>query len=52
MSGSVGAVAILAHTINSVLLLVAVLFERRWRLIFIPIVSWFVVTTLVAMSMH
>jgi hypothetical protein len=32
MSGSVGSAAPLAHTINSVLLLAAILFERRWRL--------------------
>ena len=52
MSGSIGSLAVLAHTTNSVLLLGAILFERRWRLIAIPVFSWFVIGALVAMSVH
>lgn len=52
MSGAVGGSAIITHSLTSVLLLAAVLLERRWSLLPIPFVSWFVFTTLVAMSMH
>ena len=51
-SGTIGSVAILVHTINCVLLLAAVLIERRWRLIAVPLLSWFLAGMLVAMFAH
>ena len=52
MSESVGLAVLLVHTINSVLLLAAFLFERRGRFVTIPLLSWFLIVMLVMMSSH
>jgi hypothetical protein len=52
MSGDIASCVLLVHTINSALFLAAILFERKWRLVAIPIMSWFIVSVLVKMSVH
>lgn len=52
MSLRIGSLVALLHTINSVFLLAAILLERKWGLIAIPLLSWFIVATLVKLSIH
>lgn len=52
MSARIGSLVVLLHTINSAFLLAAILFERKWGLIAIPLLSWFWVATLVKLSIH
>jgi hypothetical protein len=52
MSGDVASCVLLVHTINSALFLAAILFERKWRLGAIPVISWFIVGSLVIMAVH
>jgi hypothetical protein len=52
MSLHIGSLVALLHTINSAFLLAAILFERKWGLIAIPLLSWFIVATLVKLSIH
>ncbi len=52
LSGSFGGAAITAHTATSVLLLAAILIERRFNHIAIPFLSWLFVGILVSMSIH
>lgn len=52
MSHRIGSLVVLLHTINSAFLLSAILFERKWGLIAIPLLSWFMVATLVKLSIH
>jgi len=52
MSGDIASCVLLVHTINSALFLAAILFERKWWLVAIPVISWFIVSTLVIMAVH
>lgn len=52
MSGSFGEAVINAHTTTSILLLAAILYERRFKFIAIPALSWIAVGALVGMSIH
>jgi hypothetical protein len=52
MSLRIGSLVVLLHTINSIFLLAAILFERKWGIIAIPLLSWFMVATLVKLSIH
>jgi hypothetical protein len=52
MSGDIASCVVLVHTINSALFLAAILFERKWMLVVIPVVSWFIVSVLVKMAVH
>jgi hypothetical protein len=52
MAGDIASCVILVNTINSALFLGANLFEHKWRLVPIPIASWFIVSVLVKMAVH
>jgi len=52
MSGDIASCVLLVHSINSALFLTAILFERKWWLVPIPIVSWFIIGALVIMATH
>jgi hypothetical protein len=52
MSGDIASCVLLVHTINSALFLAAILFERKWRLVALPVVSWFIIGALVIMTVH
>jgi hypothetical protein len=51
-SGQIGGTVILVHSLNCFFLLVAIIAKRRWRLIYIPIVSFLLMGILLPAFMH
>jgi hypothetical protein len=51
-SGQFAGFTLLVHTVICVLLIAAIIFEREWRLMIIPPLSWLVVYILVGLFVH
>lgn len=49
-SGGIGSTILLVHSVNSLLLGVAALMERKWALLVLPVASWLFVCFLVGLS--